>query len=188
MGGKMPVRQPVTNDNPPPEIWTSLDPSTCTADATAPELEEPVFVSPVINPVGGRTYAVLIWSFCNPGRGDLPAQAPYKLLVSPTTLVNQQFQNDANGRPPRPDDNIGFPQECFPPVPTGDLSLTIQLPALPSCQCHGEIVFINVPAGQDNVVANLPPTQRTTIPPGDYHFTLSAPWDVEVQDVGVILQ
>lgn len=187
-GGVTPMRQNATNDNPPIEIWTALDPSTCNADVTSAELKPPIFVSPILNPLGGRSFAVLLWSFCNPGRNVLPAQAPYKLLVSPSNLFNQQTQNDANCRGSRPTGQIGFPTECFPPVPTGDLSLTIALPALPSCTCRGEITFINVPAGQDSVAARLPPTERTTIPAGDYHFTLSAPWDVHVQDVEVVLK
>lgn len=187
-GGTNPTRQQVTNENPPPEIWVSLDKQTCTGDAGVAQVQPPIYVSPVINPVGGRSYAVLIWSFCNASRSDLPAQGQYKLLVSPHDLVEQQVQNDANCRAPRPDGNIGFPSECFPPVPTGDLSLTFQVPALPSCACHGEILFVNVPAGQDNVVANLPPTRRATMPAGDYNFTLSTPWDVHIQDLEVILK
>ena len=187
-GGVNPMRQQATNGDNPAEIWVSLDPQTCTKDVAAPEVEPPIYLSPSVSPPGGRTFAVLVWSFCNPGRNDLPAQAPYKLLVSPDALVRQQVTNDANCRPPRPDDNLGFPSECFPPVPTGDLSLTFQLPALPHCACHSEITFINVPAGQDSTVANFPPTARTTIPAGDFHFTLSAPWDVDVTDQEVILQ
>ncbi len=104
-GGVTPMRQEATNDNPPLSIWTSLDPSTCNSDVTSPELKPPIFVSPVINPLGGRSFAVLLWSFCNPGRNALPAQAPYNLLVSPTNLVTQKSQNDANcrGSRPRPD-------------------------------------------------------------------------------------
>ncbi len=186
-GGTNPTRDTVTNENPPPSVWTALDPQTCNDDVTAPVVKPPIFVSPIINPVGGRAYAVLVWSFCNPGRNDLPAQPNYRLLISPHDLVVQQSQNDPDCRT-RPPGAAGFPSKCFPPAPGGDLSVDTDLPALPSCKCTGEIAFINVPAGQESTVANRPPTLRTNIPPGNYHFTLSNPWDVSIQDVEVVLR
>jgi hypothetical protein len=192
-GGLNPSRSTVSNDDPKAEIWNYLDPRTCANDVAAPTLETPMFVVPPVNPIGGRARAALVWSFCNPGRNDLPAQPSYKLLVSLHSQVVAQRQVDANCVPPRPNGNIGFPQECYPPVATGDLSLTISLPALASCQCHSEVAFINVPAGQEGTLVNLPPgssttTHSTTIPSGDYNFTLSAPWDVTIQTQEVTLQ
>ena len=188
-GGTTPDSSTVDNDPLGPIIYNGLDPKTCINDVTAPVVEPPIYVKPPIAGAGGgRPLAVLVWSFCNPGRNDLPAQPNYKLLVSPDALVDAQFNADPDCRPPRPNNAVGFVSKCFPPIPGNDQSLPIALPALAHCACHSEIVFINVPPDQEATLTKFPPTQRMTIAPGDYHFTLSSPWDVTIQDQEVILQ
>jgi len=186
-GGVTPTRVDVTTDSPPVQVWDALDPQTCNNDVTAPIVERPIGVSPAINPVGGRPYAVLVWSFCNPGRNDLNGLAGYRMLVSTRAQVVAQSQADPDCRV-RADDNAGFPQKCFPPVAPSDLSLNIPMPNLPACKCHAEIVLVNVPPGQEGVVVSRPFTQRTTFPSGTFVIALSSPWDITIEDQEVILR
>ncbi len=186
-GGTMPSTGTINDDPLGPVIYNGLDPKTCTNDATAPQIEPPIYLAPSVAGTGGRPYVVLVWSFCNPGRNDLSAQPNYQLLVSPDSAVRAQVAADPDCRT-RPRGNDGFPVKCFPPIPGNDRSITIGLPALTSCMCHSEIVFVNVPASQEGAVSTKPPTQRMTVPSGDFHFTLSSPWDVTILDQEVVLQ
>jgi hypothetical protein len=188
-GGTTPDSSAVDDDPLGPIIYNGLDPKTCINDVSAPQVDPAlIYVKPPIaGDAGSRALAVLVWSFCNPGRNDLPAQANYKLLVSPHNLVVGQVNADPDCRT-RPAGVAGFPSKCFPPIPGNDKSVSIALPALTHCACHSEIVFINVPPEQEATLTKFPPTQRVTIPSGDYHFTLSSPWDVTILDQEVILQ
>ena len=82
---------------------------------------------------------------------------PYKLLVSLHSRVwhdPDRYELPAHLARTA---TSAFRRECYPPVPHGgDLSLTIPLPAMASCAVpQPEVVFINVPAGQDGAVANV---------------------------------
>jgi hypothetical protein len=163
-GGANPHKTQIEDDGVQVYVYTELGLSQCNLAGAKLQVQEP-FIQ--LGPLTVRTKDdtskgfFLAWSVCNPTNAATPPTS-YGLLDS------------VGGGPPQTLHTFTAPA---PPST-----------ALQPCSCDPEIVFIDVPVGDDSVIALVSPTQRINgAGAGLHEFTLSAPFsstlraDVKVQ-------
>ena len=156
-GGTHPQKKLIENDGFQVFVYTELDLNQCNMAGTTLQVQEPFIQSGPLTALEGQTSKgfFLAWSVCN----------PTSVAILPTSY---DLLDSLGGGPPQTLHTFTVPA---PPAAT-----------LQRCGCDPQIVFIDVPAGDDSAIALVLPTQRINgVGTGRHDFTLSAPFSSTIR-------
>lgn len=175
VSGGNPIDRPITPEQDGTEIEVYDKDNPCFGGENA------LYVKHNALQIGPRDFTdqtgfLVAWSICNTGAltSSPTAATDYRLMVTKSTELEANIIDDPVACP-----GGGAPFSCFQPA-VAELPRTV--PALPpadgmGCSCHSEIIFVNVPAGQEANVAIVPPTGtfNPVLTSGERYFFYLAP-------------